>query len=83
MLYPPVNDLVKKANTRYGLIIAASKRAREIIETDKDVISVDSSVALTTAINEIYEGKIITREVSEDEYAVENEKEVELSEYKE
>ncbi len=83
MLYPPVNELVKKAETRYGLIIAASKRAREIIETDKNVISVDSSVALTTAINEIYDEKIIPHEIPEENYANENEEAVELTEYKE
>lgn len=72
MLYPPVNELIKKAGTRYGLIIAAAKRAREIIDTDDEVISVDSSVAVTQAINEIYDGTIIVRELSEDEYEEEN-----------
>lgn len=72
MLYPPVSELVKKAGTRYGLIIAAAKRAREIIDTDDEVISVDSSVAVTQAINEIYDGTIVTRELSEDEYEDEN-----------
>ncbi len=72
MLYPPVNELVKKAGTRYGLIIAAAKRAREIINTDDEVISVDSSVAVTQAINEIYDGTLVIRELSEDEYEEEN-----------
>lgn len=72
MLYPPVSELVKKAGTRYGLIIAAAKRAREIIDTDDEVISVDSSVAVTQAINEIYDGTIVTRELTEDEYEDEN-----------
>ena len=72
MLYPQVNELIKKAGTRYGLIIAASKRAREIINTDDEVISVDSSVAVTQAINEIYDGTIVCRELSEDEYEEEN-----------
>jgi len=73
MLYPPVNELVKKVGSRYGLIIAASKRAREIIDTDDEVISVDSSVAVTQAINEIYDGTIVTRQLTEDEYEDENE----------
>ncbi|MBN2796733.1 MAG: DNA-directed RNA polymerase subunit omega [Clostridia bacterium] len=72
MLYPPVNELIRKAGTRYGLIIAAAKRAREIIDTDDEVISVDSSVAVTQAINEIYDGTIVIRELSEDEYEEEN-----------
>lgn len=73
MLYPPVNELVKKVGSRYGLIIAASKRAREIIDTDDEVISVDSSVAVTQAINEIYDGTLVTRQLTEDEYEDENE----------
>ncbi|MBI9011661.1 MAG: DNA-directed RNA polymerase subunit omega [Clostridiales bacterium] len=73
MLYPPVNELIKKVGSRYGLIIAASKRAREIIDTDDEVISVDSSVAVTQAINEIYDGTIVTRQLTEDEYEDENE----------
>lgn len=72
MLYPPVNELIKKTGTRFGLIIAASKRAREIIDADDDMISVDSSVALTQAISEIYDGTIKCRQLSEDEYEEEN-----------
>lgn len=71
MLYPPVNKLIEKAGSRYGLIIAVSKRAREIIDTDENVISVDSSVALTQSINEIYDGTITCKEIPEDDYEVE------------
>ncbi len=73
MLYPPVNELVKKVGTRFGLIIAASKRAREIIDTDEDVMSVDSSVAVTQAIHEIYDGSLMCKEVHEDDYEEEQE----------
>lgn len=72
MLYPPVNELIKKTGTRFGLIIAASKRAREVIDADDDMISVDSSVALTQAIGEIYDGSIKCRQLTEDEYEEEN-----------
>lgn len=73
MLYPPVNELIKKVGTRYGLIIAASKRAREIIDTDENVMSVDSSVAVTQAINEIYDGTLICSEIDEADYEDEKE----------
>lgn len=73
MLYPPVNELVKKVGSRFGLIIATSKRAREIIDTDEDVMSVDSSVAVTQAINEIYDGTLVCREIAEEDYEDEQE----------
>lgn len=68
MLYPPVNELVKKVGTRYGLIVSISKRAREIIATDENVMSIDSSDAVTQAINEIYDGTLICRQVDESDY---------------
>lgn len=68
MLYPPVNELVKKVGTRYGLIVSISKRAREIISTDENVMSIDSSDAVTQAINEIYDGTLICRQVDESDY---------------
>ena len=73
MLYPPVNELINKVGTRFGLIIAASKRAREIIDTDEDVMSVDSSVAVSQAISEIYDGTLICHEVAEADYEDEKE----------
>ena len=30
MIYPSINDLVKKVDSKYTLVIATAKRAREI-----------------------------------------------------
>ena len=32
MLYPSINELRKKANSRYTLVVLAAKRAREIVD---------------------------------------------------
>lgn len=55
MTYPPIDELVKKADSRYELVTALSKRAREII--DKDAHLTEKPV--TTAIEELNDGKII------------------------
>ena len=38
MIYPPIRDLTEKTDSRYSLVIATAKRAREISEDEtKDV----------------------------------------------
>ena len=32
MLYPSINEIRKKANSRYTLVVLAAKRAREIVD---------------------------------------------------
>ena len=32
MIYPPITNLIEKTNSRYSLVIAVAKRAREIAE---------------------------------------------------
>lgn len=61
MLYPSIMDLMKKADSRYSLVIATSKRARKIAEDaqlhgDKNV---DGARGLTKAAEEIAEGSIL------------------------
>ncbi len=54
MLNPSVNDLLKKTDNRYSLVIVTSKRAREIIqeESEAEGDSVNKPIAL--AIDEFY-----------------------------
>ncbi len=32
LLYPPINEIRKKADSRYTLVVLAAKRARDIID---------------------------------------------------
>ncbi|MBQ2285595.1 MAG: DNA-directed RNA polymerase subunit omega, partial [Clostridia bacterium] len=34
MIYPPITNLIEKTNSRYSLVIATAKRAREISEDE-------------------------------------------------
>lgn len=53
---PSVNELLKHAENRYALVIAASKRAREIAKGDKPLTNTDDKSPVTIAADEIADG---------------------------
>ena len=55
---PTVNELLEHADNRYSLVIATSKRARQIALGDEAKTDVDEKSPVTLAANEIAEGKI-------------------------
>lgn len=55
---PTVNDLLNHAENRFALVIATSKRAREISKGDKPLTEVNEESPVTLAANEINEGKV-------------------------
>lgn len=55
---PSVSELLKKAKNRYELIIATSKRARQISAGAEVKTKVKEESAVTLAANEIAENKI-------------------------
>ena len=68
MLRPSYSELMDGLNkqegidmqvtSRYTIVIAASKRARQIIDGSPTLSSADSGKAVSIAINEMYEGKL-------------------------
>lgn len=84
MVKPSVTDLLKKANNRYELVIATSKRARQISNGDAPLTDVKEESSVTLAANEIAEGKVtIVGENEEDTNLDENEKNIEKNENEE
>ena len=55
---PTVNELLQHAENRYALVIATSKRAREIAKGDEPLTKIDDKSPVTIAANEIAEGKV-------------------------
>ncbi len=55
---PTVVELLTKSKNRYELVIATSKRARQIANGDKPLTSVNEVSPVTLAANEIAEGKV-------------------------
>ncbi|HHY34537.1 MAG TPA: DNA-directed RNA polymerase subunit omega [Firmicutes bacterium] len=57
MLNPPIESLVKKVNSKYALVIATAKRARQIVATRRQNL-LDTRKAVTVALTEILEDKV-------------------------
>ncbi len=58
MLKPPINDLVELPGCRYTLVIAASKRARQIIQAELAEDLILKRKPLSEAIDDLYDGSI-------------------------
>lgn len=57
MIYPPLDELLKHVDSRYTLVTAAAKRARKILD-EEQASEERSNKAVSTALREIYSGKI-------------------------
>ena len=55
---PTVNELLKHAENRYALVIATSRRAREIAKGDTPLTSTDDKSPVTIAAEEIADEKV-------------------------
>ncbi|MFO8192674.1 MAG: DNA-directed RNA polymerase subunit omega [Bacillota bacterium] len=58
MIYPSVDDLLTKVDSKYTLVIAAAKRARQLRNGSKKTIKIDYRKDVTTALYEIEAGNI-------------------------
>ncbi|SHJ94993.1 DNA-directed RNA polymerase subunit omega [Paramaledivibacter caminithermalis] len=66
MLEPSINELLKKVDSRYSLVIATARRARQIIDGSEKLIDIESNKPVTIATNEIMQGKITYKKIEED-----------------
>ena len=67
MLYPSINDLRSKTDSRYTLVVLAAKRARDIIDDKPVLTDVKAERPVSLATNEIAEDLITYRRVGETE----------------
>jgi len=58
MIYPSIDDLQKKVDSKYTLVIAAAKRARQIREGSTPLVDVPSIKEVSIALIEIAEERI-------------------------
>lgn len=67
MLHPSYTDLMERINnrnddiflkSRYSIVIATAKRARQIIDGDAPRVDKVLPKPLSNAVNELYEGRI-------------------------
>ena len=80
MMHPSYNELMKEVNSeavaeeepvvssRYSIVIACAKRARQIIAGDKPLVPGGEDMKpLSAAVEEIYEGKVKILSIDDDE----------------
>ena len=77
---PTVSELLTKAKNRYELVIATSRRARQIAEGAEVKTDVKEESPVTLAANEIAEGKIKIIEPEEVQEEEEKEEKIENEE---
>ncbi|MFZ5987107.1 MAG: DNA-directed RNA polymerase subunit omega [Bacillota bacterium] len=58
MIDPGISSLLNKVDSRYTLVVAAAKRARQLTEGAHKLTECNSDKPVTVAINEIDEQKI-------------------------
>ncbi len=58
MIEPPIGSLMEKVDSRYTLVVAAAKRARQLTDGSHKLTKCNSDKPVTVAISEISEGKI-------------------------
>lgn len=65
MIYPTLKELLEKVDSKFTLVVAVSKRARQIVEGQPKLTKSASNKPVTVAINEIAEG-LLTYERNHD-----------------
>ena len=61
MIYPSADKIDKQIQSKYALVVLASKRTKQLKEGGRPVIQTDSPNPLTIALEEIAEGAISYR----------------------
>ncbi len=59
MIKPTVSSLLNKVDSKYSLVVAVAKRARQLVDGQKSFVDINSIKPVSIAIQEIAEGKII------------------------
>lgn len=58
MIEPSLDDLVKKVDSKYTLVVLAAKRARQLMDGEELTVRTKSSKKVTNALEEIAEEQI-------------------------
>ncbi|MFY9257796.1 MAG: DNA-directed RNA polymerase subunit omega [Dethiobacteria bacterium] len=58
MIYPSIDELLQRVDSKYTLVIAAAKRGRQLRDGATPTIDCDSRKEVTVALHELNEGKV-------------------------
>lgn len=59
MIYPSLDVLVDKVDSKYTLVVFAAKRAREIMNGEGSLVDSKSNKPVTVALEEIANNRIV------------------------
>lgn len=59
MIYPTLTTLLERIDSKYTLVVAVSKRARQLVDGEQKLVKISSTKPVTIAVQEIAEGKIV------------------------
>lgn len=59
MLYPSIDSLMEKADSKYSLVVMASKRARTLLEGADPLVHPKSHKNVGIALEEIHAGVVV------------------------
>lgn len=58
MIKPSLDNLVKKVDSKYTLVVLAAKRARQLMDGSEPLVEMKSSKKVTNALEEIAEDQV-------------------------
>lgn len=58
MLYPDINELLERVDTRYTLVVMVAKRARQLKSGARQLVNIDSERSVSIAVQEVHEDKV-------------------------
>lgn len=67
MVKPTVQELLKKVDNRYELVIATAKRARQLANGEEPFTNKKEASVVTLAATEIAEGKVYKKQTDNEE----------------
>lgn len=61
MIYPTLNSLMEKVDSKYTLVVEVAKRARQLVDGNEPTIETQSDKLVSVAIQEVDAGRIAFR----------------------
>lgn len=58
MMHPPLDSLITKVDSKYTLVVAAAKRARDLMMQAEPLVASRSDKPVTIALEEVSAGKV-------------------------
>ena len=58
LLYPPIDEIKLKADSRYTLVVMAAKRARALVAEKPPLVDIDNNIPISIAAEEILKDEI-------------------------